>query len=231
MGGISGVGLGMATAGGVLLWSGLSGVTPVDLAKTLAKGGPAPGINVGSPTQIIRGVLTGSLASVFGQPSGSGGGSNIPGGLGWLPGADQLAFSSSSSSLGARIAQAARAHLGVPYRWGGASPAGWDCSGMVTYVLHHDVGLDLPDNSHTVSQSFLTWSGAQTIPTEQCQAGDLVCWITHIAIATGPSTAVGAENPRVGTIEGPISQLGPGGGETYVIRRVKAQASAASMAV
>jgi cell wall-associated NlpC family hydrolase len=106
---------------------------------------------------------------------------------------------------------------------GGATPAGWDCSGFVTYLLHHDLGLNLPSNSHTTSQQFLVWSGATTVPREQCQAGDLICWITHIAIATGPDTGIGAQNPRQGTISGPIKNLGPGTGETYVIRRVKAQ--------
>jgi cell wall-associated NlpC family hydrolase len=213
-------------------------VTPLQLTKALASGQPAPEIKIGSPITVIghllsdalqqfslmmANLLAGSAKSLWqslgslatgGLISDTGGGTVVP-------------AVATSGDLGGRIAAQAQHYLGVPYRWGGADPSGWDCSGMVTYVLHHDLGLNLPDNGHTVSQSFLTWSGARTVPAEQCQAGDLICWITHIAIATGPTTGIGAQNPRQGTISGDIKNLGPGNGETYLIRRVLPQGGAA----
>jgi len=49
-------------------------------------------------------------------------------------------------SLGQRAVQIAAAELGVPYRYGGSSPSGFDCSGLVTYV-YGKLGVRLPHNA------------------------------------------------------------------------------------
>ncbi len=211
-GGISGAGLSLATAGGVLLWSGLGDITPVQLLKDVSSGKQLPPIRVGSPLALLEKALGSAVSSL--NPFSASAPASAAGLI--------ASVSLGTSALGNAIASAALRYQGAPYKWAGATPAGWDCSGFVTYVLHHDLGLNLPSNTHTVTLQFLTWSGAVTIPVGQAQAGDLVCWPSHVAIAISPTSCIGAETVGVGTITGEFAKMGPGG-ETYTIRRVKAQ--------
>jgi len=71
------------------------------------------------------------------------------------------------SSRGETVAALARRHVGAPYRWGGSSPSGFDCSGLVRYV-YAQVGVSLP---HNAAQQYRL--GAP-VPRERLEPGDLV---------------------------------------------------------
>ena len=58
-------------------------------------------------------------------------------------------------------------YLGVPYRWGGADPSGFDCSGFIMYV-YAQVGVSLPH--HAASQ----YGMGVPVSQDQLQPGDLV---------------------------------------------------------
>lgn len=61
----------------------------------------------------------------------------------------------------------AQDHLGTPYKYGGTSPSGFDCSGFVQYVFDH-FDTDLPRTSSSYHHL------NDTVPLEQVQVGDIL---------------------------------------------------------
>lgn len=101
-----------------------------------------------------------------------------------------------SGATGSKIADTALKYKGVPYVWAGETPDGWDCSGFVTYVLHHDLGMNLPNNEHTVVSQFMTWSAATRVPRSEAMPGDLVIYpATHMGIAISKTQMIHAPTP------------------------------------
>jgi peptidoglycan DL-endopeptidase CwlO len=103
-----------------------------------------------------------------------------------------------------QAASIALQYLGVPYVWGGASPSGFDCSGLVMYV-YAQLGISLPH--YTVAQ----WSSTIPISQSEMQPGDLVFFngLGHVGIYIGSGQFVDA--PHTGSVVR-IDSLGSFGG-------------------
>jgi NlpC/P60 family len=80
------------------------------------------------------------------------------------------------NGIGAQAVAIAARFLGVPYVWGGATPAGFDCSGLVMYVYGF-LGIRLPHYSG------YQWYYGRRIAPDHLQPGDIVFF--H-ASANGP---------------------------------------------
>jgi cell wall-associated NlpC family hydrolase len=103
-------------------------------------------------------------------------------------------------------------YLGVPYAWGGASPDGFDCSGLVLYV-YAQIGVSLP---HFAAAQY----GAGTpVSRDQLQPGDLVFFdaLNHVGIYIGSGQFVHA--PHTGDVV-KISSLAEYGASYVGARRV-----------
>jgi peptidoglycan DL-endopeptidase CwlO len=89
-------------------------------------------------------------------------------------------------------AQVALQYLGVPYLWGGSTPDGFDCSGLVAYV-YAQLGMGLP---HFAAAQ---WGLGVPVPVTELQPGDLVFFdaLDHVGIYLGDGEFVDA--PHTGS--------------------------------
>jgi cell wall-associated NlpC family hydrolase len=111
-------------------------------------------------------------------------------------------------TLAERAVRLARAQLGAPYVYGGASPGGFDCSGLVMWVYGR-LGVALPHNAAALYSVGRRISLAQMLP------GDLVFFhgLGHVGIyighgrmihapQTGERVEIEALGARSGAVEG-----------------------------
>jgi len=84
---------------------------------------------------------------------------------------------------GAVVAQAAAAMIGVPYRYGGTTPKGFDCSGLAQYAYRR-AGITIPRTSREQMRA------SRTVERAALAVGDLLFFDTlwrsgHVGIYVG----------------------------------------------
>jgi peptidoglycan DL-endopeptidase CwlO len=84
-------------------------------------------------------------------------------------------------------------YLGTPYRWGGASPSGFDCSGFVMYVFAQ-IGVSLPHSTYAM------YAMGTPVSLGQLQPGDLVFFngLGHMGIYIGGGQFI--HSPHTGDV-------------------------------
>ena len=197
--------LGLMIVGTVLVVTGLRNVSIADFLRSVVKLGPLPKPGTGLSEAESKAATESSRVQEGGGVLG-------------LPAA--------GSATGRAVAEAALSYVGkVPYKWAGETPAGWDCSGMVSYILHTQFGIELPDDTHTVTSQFYVWSGAATVANSEAAPGDLACWVGHIGICIDSGHMVNAALPGTMTRIDPLTAAVP-----PVIRRPLAYGAPAQAA-
>ncbi len=103
---------------------------------------------------------------------------------------------------------AAMSRLGTPYRWGGTTPAGFDCSGLMLWSWAH-AGVSLPRTSGAQR------AATQRISFDQLQPGDLIFSgnpVYHVGMYIGGGQMI--HSPQTGDVV-KISGVRTGGSTSY----------------
>ena len=94
------------------------------------------------------------------------------------------------------ILRTARSLLGTPYKFGGTTPEGFDCSGYINYVYHNAAGVRLPRMTQDLSQA------GKSVSVSDLQPADLVAFKIerqkplHIGIYIGDGKFIHAPSSK-----------------------------------
>ncbi|ERT58791.1 MULTISPECIES: peptidoglycan-binding protein [Megasphaera] len=107
-----------------------------------------------------------------------------------------IAIDGATTAIAQRVLGIANQYIGVPYVFGGTTPAGFDCSGFTRYV-YSAVGIDLPREADA------QYGVGYTVSAPNLQPGDLVFFstylpgVSHSGIYIGNGQFISATNAGV----------------------------------
>ncbi|MDD5518926.1 MAG: NlpC/P60 family protein, partial [Candidatus Omnitrophica bacterium] len=148
-----------------------------------------------------------------------------PGGMfggisGWLTKAVKdaiLGLIRTSGGRGQQIIEIAKSMLGVPYLWGGTSPAGFDCSGLI-YWAYKQAGIDIPRTG--------MWNAGRAVDKSSARPGDVMFYSAggakqgvrygHVKMYAGGGQTI--ESTSGGVQMRPADWAGAGEIRTYLAR-------------
>ncbi len=168
-------------------------------AAGAAQVGQAPSGSAGAPSSSSGGGMLDRLMTSANITGSSGGGANA------APEAEQVAKADKAdtappagSSKGEQMVAEAKKYLGTPYVFGGASPKGFDCSGLLLYVAKK-FGIDLP---HKAS---IQATRGSAVDKANLQPGDMVFFrtdgsgnVSHAGMYVGDGKFIHA--PKTGDV-------------------------------
>src|SRR5690606_19952748 len=114
-----------------------------------------------------------------------------------------VADSSKDTDIGSKLVAYAKKFMDSPYRYGGETPSGFDCSGFTKYVFKN-FGISLERTAASQANQ------GKAVSKSELQVGDLVFFATggsnkinHVGIYIGGGNFIHAESKREGvTITG-----------------------------
>jgi len=102
------------------------------------------------------------------------------------------AFFGRDNTTGPAAAKTAQKYIGIPYKYGGQTPKGFDCSGLTAYVYKRH-GVKLPRNSAKQAKV------GRPVKKKNLQPGDLVFFstsrrgrVSHVGIYIGSNKFIHA---------------------------------------
>ncbi|WP_428338414.1 peptidoglycan hydrolase RipC [Mycobacterium sp.] len=109
------------------------------------------------------------------------------------------------TAQGAVAVQAALTRVGDPYSWGGASPGGFDCSGLVMWAFQQ-AGIALPHSSQALAH------GGQPVSLSDLQPGDVLTFYSdasHAGLYIGDGMMIHSSTYGVPVRVVPMNSSGP----------------------
>ncbi|MGG4505052.1 C40 family peptidase [Heyndrickxia sporothermodurans] len=100
-----------------------------------------------------------------------------------------LPVQSSATYSAKNVIKEAKKHIGTPYKWGGVTPKGFDCSGFVYYSFKKN-GKKLPHSSSAM------YKKGTKVKKSKLKPGDLIFFktngrsISHVAIYIGKNKVI-----------------------------------------